>query len=90
MTVCPIPYMTRLGGRSENHSPCCATCYYRPSARRPVERPFEEAWERAKAEPERGSVTIEKVAWAVAVIAFVALAAAAIRAYVTAQAGRLG
>ena len=51
---------------------------------------FEEAWERAKAEPERGSVTIETVAWAVAVIAFVALAAAAIRAYVTAQAGRLG
>ena len=51
---------------------------------------FEEAWERAKQDPERGSVTIEQVAWAVAVIAIVALAAAAIRAYVTAQAGRLG
>ena len=38
----------------------------------------------AKAEdPERGSVTIEQVAWAAAVIAIVAIAVAAIRAYVT-------
>ena len=44
----------------------------------------------AKAEdPERGSVTIEQVAWAAAVIAIVAIAVAAIRAYVTTQVGRL-
>jgi hypothetical protein len=44
----------------------------------------------AKAEdPERGSVTIEQVAWAVAVIAIVAIAVAAIKAYVTSQVGRL-
>ena len=44
----------------------------------------------AKAEdPERGSVTIEQVAWAAAVIAIVAVAVAAIRAYVTTQVGRL-
>jgi hypothetical protein len=39
---------------------------------------------------ERGSVTIEQVAWAVAIIAIVAIAAAAIRAYITTQVGRLG
>lgn len=38
---------------------------------------------------ERGSVTIEQVAWAVAIIAIVALAAAAIRTYVTTQTGKL-
>lgn len=38
---------------------------------------------------ERGSVTIEHVAWAVAVIAFVAIVAAAIKAYVTSQAGNI-
>ena len=44
----------------------------------------------ARAEdPERGSVTIEQVAWAAAVIAIVAVAVAAIRAYVTTQVGRL-
>ena len=44
----------------------------------------------AKAEdPERGSVTIEQVAWAAAVIAIVAIAVAAIKAYVTTQVGRL-
>ena len=50
---------------------------------------FEEAWDRAKADPERGSVTIEQVAWAVAIIAIVAVAVAAIKAYVTTQAARL-
>ena len=40
-------------------------------------------------EPERGSVTIEQVAWAAAVIAIVAIAVAAIKAYVTSQVGRL-
>jgi hypothetical protein len=39
--------------------------------------------------PERGSVTIEQVAWAAAVIAIVAIAVAAIKAYVTSQVGRL-
>jgi hypothetical protein len=44
----------------------------------------------AKAEdPERGSVTIEQVAWAAAVIAIVAIAVTAIKAYVTSQVGRL-
>ena len=44
----------------------------------------------AKAEdPERGSVTIEQVAWAAAVVAIVANAVAAIKAYVTSQVGRL-
>jgi hypothetical protein len=44
----------------------------------------------AKAEDhERGSVTIEQVAWAAAVIAIVAIAVAAIKAYVTSQVGRL-
>ena len=40
-------------------------------------------------DPERGSVTVEQVAWAAAVIAIVAIAVAAIRAYVTTQVGRL-
>jgi hypothetical protein len=44
----------------------------------------------SKAEdPERGSVTIEQVAWAAAVIAIVAIAVAAIKAYVTSQVGHL-
>ena len=45
---------------------------------------------RANGDSERGSVTIEQVAWAVAIIAIVAIAAAAIRAYITTQVGRLG
>ena len=45
--------------------------------------------EAKKKNPERGSVTIEQVAWAAAVIAIVAIAVAAIRAYVTTQVGRL-
>jgi hypothetical protein len=40
-------------------------------------------------DPERGSITIEQVAWAAAVIAIVAIAVAAIKAYVTTQVGRL-
>ncbi|HXH78404.1 hypothetical protein [Nocardioides sp.] len=39
--------------------------------------------------PERGSVTIEHVIWAVAVIAIVAIVVAAVRAYVTTQAGNI-
>ena len=38
---------------------------------------------------ERGSVTIEHVLWSVAVIAIVAIVVAAVKAYVTAQAGNI-
>ena len=38
---------------------------------------------------QRGSVTVEHVLWAVAVIAIVAIVVAAVRAYVTAQAGNI-
>ncbi|MGY0541406.1 hypothetical protein ACW14X_28090 [Nocardioides sp. YJ-D4] len=38
---------------------------------------------------ERGSVTVENVLWAVAVIAIVAIVVAAIRAYVTSESGKL-
>ena len=38
---------------------------------------------------ERGSVTTEHVLWAVAVIAIVAIVVAAVKAYVTSQAGNL-
>ena len=44
---------------------------------------------RARADSERGSITIEQVAWAVGIIAIVAIAVAAIRSYVTAQVGKL-
>ena len=44
----------------------------------------------ARPHDERGSVTIEQVAWAVAIIAIVAIAVAAIRSYVTTQTGKLG
>ena len=37
----------------------------------------------------RGSVTIEYVLWAVAVIAIVAIVVAAVKAYVTSQAGNI-
>lgn len=37
--------------------------------------------------PERGSVTVEHVLWAVAVIAIVGIVVAAITSYVTTQAG---
>ena len=40
--------------------------------------------------PERGSETIEKVLWAVAVIAIVAIVVTAIRAYVTSEAAKIG
>ena len=39
---------------------------------------------------ERGSVTIEQVAWAVAVIAIAAIAVAALTGYVRTQTGKLG
>ena len=41
----------------------------------------------ANDDPERGSVTIEHVLWAVAVIAIVGVVVAAINAYVNSQAG---
>jgi hypothetical protein len=45
--------------------------------------------DRRVATGERGSVTIEHVIWAVAVIAIVGIVVAAVRAYVTAQAGNI-
>lgn len=39
--------------------------------------------------PERGSETIEKVLWAVAVIAIVAIVVTAIRAYVTSESAKI-
>ena len=48
-----------------------------------------QALEAKAKDTERGSVTIEQVAWAAAVIAIVAIAVAAIKAYVTTQVGRL-
>lgn len=39
--------------------------------------------------PERGSETIEKVLWAVAVIAIVAVVVTAIRAYVTSESAKI-
>lgn len=38
---------------------------------------------------ERGSVTIENVLWAVAVIAIVAIVVAAIRSFVTSESGKI-
>lgn len=40
-------------------------------------------------QPERGSVTVEHVLWAVAVIAIVGIVVAAVSAYVTGQAGNI-
>jgi hypothetical protein len=42
-----------------------------------------------KGDPERGSVTIEQVIWAVAIIAIVAVVVTAITNYVTTQAGKI-
>ena len=44
---------------------------------------------RVRARTERGSVTTEHVLWAVAVIAIVGVVVAAVKAYVTAQAGNI-
>ena len=44
---------------------------------------------RARERTSRGSVTIEHVIWAVAVIAIVATVVAAIRAYVAREAGKI-
>ena len=44
---------------------------------------------RLRARKERGSVTTEHVLWAVAVIAIVGIVVAAVKAYVTTQAGNL-
>ena len=42
-----------------------------------------------RSDPERGSVTIEQVIWAVAIIGIVAIVVTAITNYVTAQAGKI-
>ena len=44
---------------------------------------------RMRARTERGSVTTEHVLWAVAVIAIVGVVVAAVKAYVTSQAGNI-
>ncbi len=44
---------------------------------------------RVRARTERGSVTTEYVLWAVAVIAIVGVVVAAVKAYVTSQAGNI-
>lgn len=44
---------------------------------------------RAQGRSERGSVTIENVLWAVAVIAIAAIVITAITSYVTTQAGKI-
>lgn len=44
---------------------------------------------RLRTHDDRGSVTTEYVLWAVAVIAIVAIVVAAVKAYVTSQAGNL-
>ena len=44
---------------------------------------------RMRARTERGSVTTEHVIWAVAVIAIVGIVVAAVKAYVTDQAGNI-
>lgn len=44
---------------------------------------------RATGAADRGSVTIEQVIWAVAVIAIVGIVVAAVKAYVTTQAGKI-
>ena len=50
---------------------------------------LEQAGTERRTHSERGSTTIENVAWAVAIIAIVAIAVAAIRAYITSQVGKL-
>ena len=45
--------------------------------------------DRLRARDERGSVTTEHVLWAVAVIAIVSIVVAAVKAYVTNQAGNI-
>ena len=49
----------------------------------------ERARTRAEGDPERGSVTIENVLWAVASIAFAGIVVAVIKAYVTSKAGEI-
>ncbi|MBD3784484.1 MAG: hypothetical protein IE926_16310 [Micrococcales bacterium] len=48
-----------------------------------------DAAERRTARDERGSVTIEQVLWAVALIAIVGIVVLAIRTYVTAEAAKI-
>ena len=49
----------------------------------------ERARTKAEGDPERGSVTIENVLWAVASIAFAGIVVAVIKAYVTSKAGEI-
>ena len=49
----------------------------------------EHAQTKLQGDPERGSVTMEQVLWAVAVIAFVGIVVAAIRSFVTSRAAQI-
>lgn len=49
----------------------------------------DQAHTRLSSAPERGSETIEKILWAVAVVAIVAAAVAVIRAFVASEAAKL-
>ncbi len=49
----------------------------------------ETAQQRTTRDPDRGSVTIEQVMWAVALIAIVGIVVVAIRGYVTTQAAKI-
>lgn len=54
-----------------------------------IERAQHRPVDRVGVRNERGSVTIEQVLWAVALIAIVAIVVAAIRAFVTTKAGQI-
>jgi hypothetical protein len=49
----------------------------------------ETAQQKTTRDPDRGSVTIEQVMWAVALIAIVGIVVVAIRGFVTAQAAKI-
>ena len=49
----------------------------------------ETAQQKTTRDPDRGSVTIEQVMWAVALIAIVGIVVVAIRSYVTTQAAKI-
>jgi hypothetical protein len=84
---------------SDTHKTACAVRRKDPPMRHPLlmlhlfglrlNDQLRQGLDAKASDPERGSVTIEQVAWAAAVIAIVAIAVAAIRAYVTTQVGRL-
>jgi hypothetical protein len=93
------PHTSRKIGSSDTPKPCLRLVERTSVMRHPflmlhllgmqLNDQLRQALDARTEDPERGSVTIEQVAWAAAVIAIVAVAVAAIRAYVTTQVGRL-